>query len=255
MLAADRRRAFGPWLWLTMLLYFGLCMADISFYLRDRQENAMLIFQFCGSITPVFSIAPVLAALPFAAGFGNDWRSGVAVSMTLRCGRRRFLGSKFACCALAGGLALAGGMLLFVLFVNLWFDQRYAEVGPMLMEMPFCSALADWNFAGFAQFYGAFLLLLFLAGMFWAASALAVSAFLPSPSLTFCAPLVLYRLLEEAAARLPLPGWTSPCLLQTGSAGLGTWQSLGAAAGMFGLLLVACAGAFFWRAGRRLRRA
>lgn len=215
----------------------------------------MLIFQFCGSITPVFSIAPVLAALPFATGFGNDWRSGMAVSMTLRCGRRRFLGSKFVCCALAGGLALAGGMLLFVLFVNLWFDQNYAEIGAMLMEMPFCSVLAHWDCIGFVQFYGVFLLLQFFAGMFWAASALAASAFLPSPSLTLCAPLVLYRMLEEAAAWLPLPGWTSPCLLQTGSAGLGTWQSLFAAAGVFGLLLVACGAVFFWRAGRRLRYA
>lgn len=250
MLAADRRRAFGFWLPLAMLLCFGLCMADVSFYVQDRAENAVLVFLFCGSVTPVFSILPVIAALPFATGFGSDWRSGMAVSMTLRCGSRRFLRSKLVSCALSGGLALAGGMLLFALFVNGWFQRDYASVAQMLADMPFCDVL-DGGTAGSIQFYGVFVLLQFLAGAFWATAALAVSAFLPSPSLTLCAPLVLYRLAEAASAWLP--GWASPVLLQTGSAGLGAWQTLCAAVGAFGLLLALCAGLFWWRAGRRLR--
>ena len=208
MLAADRRRAFGFWLPLAMLLCFGLCMADISFYVQDRADNALLVFQFCGAVTPVFSILPVIAALPFATGFGNDWRSGMAVSMTLRCGSRRFLRSKLLSCALSGGLALAGGMLLFVLFINGWFQQDYASVAQMLADMPFCDVL-DGGAAGTIQFYGVFVLLQFLSGAFWATAALAISAFMPSPSLTLCAPLRTLSAATVSANPTSLPSKAS----------------------------------------------
>lgn len=250
MLTADRRRAFGPWLAAATALFFALMLADISHDLADRSQNALIVYMFCGAITPVMLLSPLVAAIPFSTGFVRDINSGMAVSMQVRSGRGRFLRSKIFCCALSGGLALAIGNILFTLAVNLWFSQDYVGYAQMISDFCYYDFSAGVTALGLTGYYASAAALQFMAGAFWALVALAVSAWLPNISLTLCAPLILYRLFEEMAVLEPV--WLSPFLLQLGNVGLKTGQTLLAALGVYGCGGALAALVFTLGARRRL---
>lgn len=252
MLAADRKRAFGFWLVIAVLLFFLFQLADASFDLKSPEQNALLIHIFSGTITPVMSVSPVLAAVPFATGFARDWRSGMAVSMLVRSGKRRFYTSKILCCALSGGLALMLGALLYAVFLNLWFSHNYAEFEEMIRHIAFYDFSAGVNRQTLTGYYACVCALQFMAGAFWAMVAMTVSAFLPNISLTLCAPLVFFKLAEET--NMYFPPFFSPYLLQTGNVGLSVPATLGAAACVFGTGILLLGLIFYWRASRRLSR-
>lgn len=252
MLAADRNRAFGRWLIIAILLFFAFQLADVGYDLQEPDQNALLIHIFSGTIAPVMSVTPVIAALPFATGFARDIRSGMAVSMLVRSGRKRFFLSKLACCALSGGIALAAGTLLYVIFINLWFSHNYGEFAEMIHHVAFYDFSAGVNLKSILGYYATVTVLQFMAGVFWASSALCFSAFVPNVSLTLCAPLLLYKLCEEIN---PLfPAWLSPYLLQTGNVGLPVWTTIGAGAMI--LLGGGCilGGIFLYRGNLRMTR-
>lgn len=252
MLAADRKRAFGLWLVIAVLLFFLFQVADVSFDLQEPGQNALLIHIFSGTITPVMSVSPVLAAVPFATAFARDWRSGMAVSMLVRSGKKRFYTSKILCCILSGGLCLLLGTLLYVIFLNLWFSHNYAEFEEMIRHVAFYDFSAGVNRETLTGYYATVCFLQFLAGGFWAMVAMTVSAFLPNISLTLCAPLVFFKLAEEI--NMLFPPFFSPYLLQTGNVGLSVPATLGAAVSVFcvGMLLLGLV--FYWRGSRRLSR-
>lgn len=252
LLAADRKRAFGRWLMVSVLIFFVFQVADICFDLQEPGQNALIMHIFSGTITPVMSVSPVLAAVPFATGFARDWRSGMAVSMLVRSGKRRFYSSKILCCVLGGGLALMLGTLLYVLFLNLWFSHNYGEYAEMIQHVAFYDFSTGVNLRNIIGYYAAVCFLQFMAGAFWSMVAMTVSAFLPNISLTLCAPLVFFKLAEEI--NMYFPPFLSPYLLQTGNVGLSVPSTLGAATFVFGCGILLLSLLFYWRGSRRLSR-
>ena len=252
MLKADRRRAFGPWLIAAALLFCALMLADIGHDMADRSQNALIVHMFCGAITPVMLLSPLIAAIPFSTGFVRDINSGMAVSMLVRSGRRRFLRSKILCCALGGALALGLGSVLFTVFVNLWFSQDYSGYAQMIADFCYYDFSGGVTAAGLVAYYASAAALQCMAGAFWALVALAVSAWLPNISLTLCAPMLLYRLFEELATLEPV--WLSPYLLQLGTVGLSTGYTLLEALGVYGAGSLIASLVFVLGARRRMIR-
>lgn len=255
LLSFDRRRALGPYLWAAVLASLLLQLHSVSYLLGDREGEALMAFFFSSSMGFVAPVMPLLAALPFATGFCADWTSGFAAAAALRSGRRRYLHSKAAACALSGALASALGMLAFVVFLNLRFPPDWARE-PFIGDIEGLETLLLGGGAGaFLKYYGARLLLAACAGAFWALSALAFSAFYPSVPLTLCAPLVLHRLLQELGQALLPPPFLDVTLLETGSVELSPPLTLAAGVTVFGALCAALWLTFALRAGRRLRNA
>ncbi|MEA4897348.1 hypothetical protein ACH6CV_06745 [Bacillota bacterium Meth-B3] len=254
-MSLDRRRALGPYLWGAALFGLLLQLHSVSYLLTGREGEALMAFFFSSSMGFVAPVMPLLSALPFATGFCADWRSGFAAAAVSRSGKRRYLHSKAAACALSGALASALGMLAFVVFLNLWFPPDWSRE-PFIGDIEGLETLLLGGGAGaYLKYYGARLLLASCSGAFWALSALAFSAFYPNVPLTLCAPLVLHRLLQELGQALLLPPFLDVTLLETGAAGLPPPLTLAAGAIVFGVLCAALWLTFALRAGRRLRNA
>lgn len=253
MLSLDRRRALGPYLWIAVAGVLALYLYGVSYLLSDESGDALMAFSFSLSMGYAAPVLPLMAALPFGTAFCADWRSGYALPVVMRSGKRRYLRSKALSGALSGGLASALGMLAFILVLNARFPPDFSRA-PFLGDIVGLQALlAGGGVGAYLAYYGAQLLLAFFAGMFWALTALAFSALYPSAALTMVAPLVLHRLLQEAGNWVRIPPWMDITLLESGGADLPPARMLAAGAGVFGALSALFALLFSWRAGRRLR--
>ncbi len=252
MLRTEGRRAFGWLMLLAALAYFLVRVNGISYMLTEDENEALMVFEFGAMIGFSLPLMPLCAALPFAASFCQDYTSGFSVALSLRAGKGGYLWSKALCTALAGGLALALGALLMALLLNVKFPPDVAAP-PMFASAEGLGAfVVNGGFLGYIRYYGARLLLEFLAGSFWALVALCFSAFYPNLPLTLCAPLVLCQLVMELGRYGLIPGYLDVTKLQDALLDLPAASMLLVALGVFFAFDVALAALFRWRAGRRL---
>ncbi len=252
MMPMDRTRAFGSWFLLAAAAYFLLYINGVSYMLSDPYSDALMVFEFGGGMGFAAPLMPLIAALPFATSFVSDYVNGYCPPVVLRSGKDRYLRSKALFTALSGGAATAGGMFLFVLLINLLFPQ---DTGSPLLRGGASDLSLILQSPGplpLLLFYLARLFLQFMAGAWWAMSALAFSAFYPNLPLTLCAPLIFYRLLGWLMNLPFMPVWLNVTWLDDGQLGLLPWQTLLAGLLVFGGLTAVAALVFRWRAGRRL---
>lgn len=253
MIRSDARRAFGLWFLIAVAAYFFLYLNGISYMFSESEGDALMTFQFGSALGLSAQILPLVAALPFATGFCADWTNGFALPTVARSGRKRYLASKCIFTALSGGLAAMGGMLLFILFVNLRFPQDFSLVPEYIDFSDLESLLLPGGFLAYAAYYAARLALQFLAGVFWALVALLFSAFFPNLPMTLCAPLVLYRLVFELGNWVYYPAHLNITLLDDGMVNLPPGQTVLSGLCVFGALSLLLSILFALRAGRRLR--
>lgn len=251
MLAHDRRHAFGPWVFAAAAAYFLLHLYNILYMLGEPENPAILVWRFSSSMGLVPDALPLVAALPAAAAFAVDWKSGYAVPVVLRSGVRRYLRSKLAAACLAGGLAPFLGRLAFAALVHALYRGDVA-VAAELFGMDDTISIAFTGTAGYVGYFAGALFTQFLAGAFWALTALAFSAYVPNVLWTVCMPLLVYRLFLELDAWTGLPDWLNVSLLQDSETGLAFVPGLLAAVGVFGALSAVAALVFYRRAKRRL---
>ena len=251
----DRQRAFGRWFLLAAVAYYLLYINGVSYMIfdYDAYSDALMIFEFGGAMAFGAPLMPLIAALPFGTSFVGDYSAGCCPTILLRSGKWRYLRSKAVYTALSGGAAVAGGMFLFILTVNLLFPQDTSQ--PMMMSgaSDLSVILEGQSPLSLLTYYLSRLVMQFLAGAWWATAALAFSAFYPNLPLTLCAPLLMYRL-AGLIGQLPVfPAWMNITWLDDAQVGLMPGQVLLAGFAVFGGLTLCAALVFCWRAGRRLR--
>lgn len=112
-----------------------------------------------------FLVFPLLAAVPYGISLCNEWRSGYAGQMLIRCGRKRYLTSKILAVFTSGGTAVAVPLLLSLLMMacflpaygsdpiamqaalgnnNMWAGLFWEQ--PVLYAL--CYSLLDFVFGG-----------------------------------------------------------------------------------------------------------
>lgn len=253
MLPHDRSRAFGLRFILAIALYFVLYINSVYLLLTYDNADALMIFESAGVIGLLGPLLPFCAALPGATLFCADYNAGFCPMLTARSGQSRFLRSKILVSYLGGGLAAALGTLAFIAFLQIAHPENFSVLPDFIDLSGFREGLSAGGVSSHIRYYLARLFLQFLAGGFYALIALAFSAFYPNVPLTFCAPLVLYRLISEICTYANVPYYLNPVLLEDGSAGIGRLPTLYWALLVFGGLSILMATLFCFRAKRRLR--
>ena len=251
MLARDRRHAFGPWVFAAAAAYFLLHLYNILYMLGEAENPAILVWRFSGSMGLVPDAMPLVAALPAAAAFAVDWNSGFAVPAVLRGGTGRYVRSKVLGACIGGGLAPRLGRLFFVIFLHILYRGDVSMAAEMFGSDG-AMGVAFTGVGGYIGYFAAALFVQFLAGAFWAAAALAFSAYVPNVLWTVCLPLILHRLFLELDAWTDLPAWLNLSLLQDSETGLTFAPGLLTAVGIFAALIAVSAVLFYRRGKRRL---
>ena len=141
-----------------------------------------LIAGALGSDAMIFAL-PVIAALPFAASFVSDLKSGFITYYLHRTSRRTYIAGRCIACGLAGGLVFVLGIIVSYLISALVFTP---------MEDPVSREAATLAlYAGFLKS----LVLVFLSGTIWSLCGLTLSAMTGSKYMAYASPFILYYIL------------------------------------------------------------
>lgn len=142
--------------------------------------HADLILQAARSDTFAFCL-PIVSALPFAASYVDDVKTGFIKHYIHRTGRRAYILGRALGCAVSGGLVMTAGLI-----------PAYAAAALVFLPMEAGSGAADaGQLPALLSACGAF----FLSGGLWALAGLALSAPTASKYIAYGAPFILYYVL------------------------------------------------------------
>lgn len=250
MIKADLRRAFGGAFALALTLYAAQYVLGIVQEIHFSGFDAIVRFENARLYNYLIWVTPVLAALPYARGFVQDWNSGYTSALLVRQSHRRYAASKWFSCALAGGLASAGGLMLFLLVLFLLpgaHTQHYQETFRDLIGMKTMLVAGE-----IPRYMAGVALLNVLDGALYAASALAFSAYCPNACLTLCFPMLVHRADRLIVRALALPEWLNFGLLVEGQLGLSFEATLAMGLKVYIPFIVLCGALFALGVRRRL---
>ncbi len=130
---------------------------------------------------------PVIAALPCAAGFVEDWRSGYLRHCLPRAGRTGYIVAKTGAAAIAGALAIFAGIAAaFVLFLLVFLPVEKPAPPDFVSLLPVLLGRA---------------LVTSLCAALWSLAGLAFSAATLSVHMAYASPFILYYVLVILHAR------------------------------------------------------
>lgn len=226
--AADfKRSARLPMLFAVLAVIIGFIFDNYNdlkllAFQQGRENLSVFYYHFnsvsFGGMFSTYLFAPI-AALPFAAEYAAERQTGMALYLVSRSGVNNYGISKMLTAAIAGGLTLCLGSIVFVAALS----ARLRLVRPSdLVEhagLPYYSLLASGD--GIPYFFAAWYLL-FLTGALWGGAAMCVSAFAPDRYVVIASPFLLCFLMVQFARLLRIPNTARLDMLLIGRAQWGS---------------------------------
>lgn len=145
-------------------------------------------------------IIAVLGAVPFAANFADEWKSGVTKSIICRSGVKKYAVSNVLICSLSSFITITIGMMLFAAVLNVFalpLELDEYDIGHY-MGNPYGIIMAAGH---------PYLFMLARVAVFAAANSVAVAAgmtlssFFPDKYIAVCSPLIFMTLIQLTASK------------------------------------------------------
>lgn len=210
----DVVRGFGWKLPAAMLIYLLTLVYPVYDSVFDPGGNGLALYLYVNSVSFGSWLLPLFACLPFASSYVLDRKSGFQRTAVLKYGTRRYIRSKVLVAIFSGGLALAGGLILFWLLLAA--NGQVMTADETLIEYRFLWDILKLDGSGGLLYIG-MLYLSFLHGAFWSVAALAFSTLCMDAFLTICFPVFCQQFIIQLTGMLDLPRF-----LNLGQLGRGT---------------------------------
>ena len=186
-ICSNLRQSVVTWRFLLGALFVAAAVfpASAETLLKALRSEELLDYGFHGSFVleavrsdAIVFCLPIVCALPFAASFADDVKSGFIKLYIHRAGRRGYILGRALGCVLSGGLAAALGLLLAYGAALAVFLPREAA--------PLPGAENPGYFRAFLSVCQQF----FLSGGLWALFGMAMSARMESRYIAYASPFI-----------------------------------------------------------------
>lgn len=210
------KRAFGGRFFCAVLL---ICIAffldtDIGArnillgkYSPQGHENVLFYLQPLLRYGNNYKLYLAIMTMGFVVSITEAWKDGIVPYMTAGLGLRKYAVGQIVISAVSGGLAVAAGFVLYLLWMSINIPMmpenlEANEVYSYLAVMPWFGEVTQ---IAVKKFYVCQLLIFFLSGMTWNALAAGVAIWLKNRYFVFVFPYLLYRVYSEAAKAFRIP--------------------------------------------------
>lgn len=221
MLRADFRRVFSSFgLYATILCTFLVFLLSVSeeIQLVAGSEGASVCYFFnaVNSFNSLADIMLIVATLPFALSFCEDWKNKYYRALLIRSNISSYCWARALVCFIATFLAVFLGLMLFIGVLSIWFPIAVAGDGEYGIFRVFIQN-------GQPIFYLIFLCVIRgFASAFWSIVSLTFSAYIANVFVALTAPLIVNKLLAVLFTTL-LPQRYSIYYFTEGLVDMGSW--------------------------------
>lgn len=176
------------WWKIRNVIAFNTYIGDMSLFESGDMFLEEIYQSYARSGIDLF--APILAVLPSATLFCDEYNTGYIKSILVRTSRRNYTLETVACALISGGLAVMLPSLLSGLFF-IWIGEPNVagKYDTYLSETIFASIQYVFNGGLVFVFYQVFA---FIFGAVWACVGLSISSILPNRYVALAAPFSLY---------------------------------------------------------------
>lgn len=192
MLKYDRERAFSiRYIFICPLVFTGIAFViglDSLVRILDQAQEldvGWILDYVTGTLQQegIQFVVPVFSALPFSAGFVEEWKTGMVKNVVGRVEKREYLCSKAVTAACVGGTTLVIGVLCYLFFSLLLFGKLETQ------------GLDQNSIQELLMQYIALLVRYFLNGALWAVLGMLLSTWLDHQLMAWLSPFLIYYLL------------------------------------------------------------
>ncbi len=196
-------RLLSPSFWIMTLIaaaaYTASSLEEVDFAWNSQTSDVLYFWDLAQNIGYFTPLSLLCCTALNCTSFLNDYQSCYYRSSMLRSGKRNYMISKFLSCVTAGGLTLALGLVIFVLFLRMRFpliseNSSYLELYTDNADTIFTGELLKGgHYIGFFALYA---FLAFLFGAVWSAVGICVSAFITDRYVASFSPYVIQFVLD-----------------------------------------------------------
>ena len=140
----------------------------------------------------------ILAALPFAANFSDEWNCMVTTGCVTRTSARKYSVTNVVMCYVSALSTVFIGMMLFSVIYSTFYPLYYPDGGSDF------GVYSIFTLQGFPMLDLAFTTFVFAANCaMWSVMGLMLTAFFPSKYIAICSPFVFSYAVERVTLNLP----------------------------------------------------
>jgi len=196
-------RLISPGFWIMTLIaaaaYTASSMEEVDFAWNSKTSDVLYFWDLSQNIGFFTPLSLLCCTALNCTSFLKDYQSCYYRSSMLRSGKRNYMISKFLSCVTAGGLTLALGLIIFVLFLRLRFpliadNSGYLELYVHNADRVFTGELLEGGH--YIGFFAMYVFLAFLFGAVWSAVGICVSAFITDRYVASFSPYVIQFVLD-----------------------------------------------------------
>lgn len=180
------------WFFITNYMNYNKYFGPVS--LKEMGENFLYSIYSTHARSGFDLFAPVLAVLPAATIFCDDYNSGYIKNILMRQGKNQYITDTLICSSVAGGLAiLLPSFLVYTFFVFIGMPNLPENVpanSTTFLDQSVFSGVQFWW--GGCYMVILLLILAMLFGATWSNIGLCISSFIPNRYVALATPFAIY---------------------------------------------------------------
>ena len=164
-----------------------------------HQSSFLYVFGAATTFSSFTFLFPICAGLPYALRYMENRKSHLDDMILQRCSVRRYLNTMFMRTAVSGFAVMALGTVLFICLIPVFFPDavisyEMEEYGIIIPYMRGIARAGNW-----LVYFGFYVVLMGISGIFWSVLALAVSAWIDNIYAIIFFPILFLTVMDYLA--------------------------------------------------------
>ena len=194
----------------------GVC-ATLAIYffgsvgMMDNSTSAIMAFVNTYSYNNIIDLLFLSSTFAYSFSFSVEWQDGFFRHVVIRSNPSLYALSKCISTSISGGLSVALGTGIFMIYLCLFQPTVMPDVMTIDMEVIVFKDVLSANHP--ILYFFAYLYIIFLQAMFFGLLGLTVSGYFPNKYVAYASPFILGFAMNQVANTLHFPNWMDPTKL------------------------------------------
>lgn len=189
----------SPLMYISIIGISVLCFSIFYDSVRFGYDSVSYHMEIFFGLAQYRNCLIIFGALPFAANFANEWKSGISKECIIRCGVKKYAVCNLLFCWFSSVVVVFLGMWLFMFIDSLFVSWSYVSPNPYFF------IFEDYLYNGQGEIYLFFTSVVFASHCAaWSVAGMLLSVIFTDKYVAVCAPLIIWFFVQRFTRMLPI---------------------------------------------------